>query len=101
MIAYIDYDFRMDRVDMRELECFVAVADHLSFSKAAGQLHLSQPPLTPQIQALEAKLGTKVFIRRAHGVALTNVGARFLEEARAILRHVDHATGAIRYNSQG
>ena len=86
---------------MRELECFVAVADHLSFSKAARQLHLSQPPLSRQIQALEEKLGTKVFTRTAHAVALTNAGARFLEEARAILRHVDHATGAIRYDSQG
>ncbi len=91
----------MNRVNIRELECFVAVADHLSFSKAARQLHLSQPPLTRQIQALEEKLGTKVFTRSAHAVALTNAGARFLEEVRAILRHVDHATGAIRSDSQG
>lgn len=86
---------------MHELECFVAIADHLSFTKAARQLRLSQPPLTRQIQALEKKLGTKVFTRSAHAVALTNAGARFLEDARAILRHVDHATGAIRYDSQG
>jgi len=86
---------------MRELECFVAIADHLSFTKAARQLQLSQPPLTRQIQALEKKLGTKVFTRSARAVALTNAGARFLEDARAILRHVDHATGAIRYDSQG
>ena len=91
----------MDRVDVHELECFVAIADHLSFTKAARQLQLSQPPLTRQIQALEKKLGTKVFTRSAHAVALTNAGARFLEDARAILRHVDHATGAIRYDSQG
>jgi DNA-binding transcriptional LysR family regulator len=91
----------MDRVDVHELECFVAIADHLSFTKAARQLRLSQPPLTRQIQALEKKLGTKVFTRSAHAVALTNAGARFLEDARAILRHVDHATGAIRYDSQG
>ena len=86
---------------MHELECFVAIADHLSFTKAARQLQLSQPPLTRQIQALEKKLGTKVFTRSARAVALTNAGARFLEDARAILRHVDHATGAIRYDSQG
>ena len=90
----------MDRVDVRELECFVAVADHLSFTKAARQLQLSQPPLTRQIQALEKKLRTKVFTRSAHAVALTNAGARFLEDSRAILRHVDHATGAILYDSQ-
>ena len=90
----------MDRVDVRELECFVAVADNLSFSKAARQLHLSQPPLSRQVQALEGKLGARVFTRSAHGVALTNAGTRFLEDARAILRHVDHAAGAIRYEGQ-
>jgi DNA-binding transcriptional LysR family regulator len=90
----------MDRVGVRELECFVAVADNLSFSKAARQLHLSQPPLTRQVQALEGKLGARVFTRSAHGVALTNAGTNFLKDARAILRHVDHASGAIRYESQ-
>ena len=91
----------MDRVDVHELECFVVIADHLSFTKAARQLRLSQPPLTRQIQALEEKLGARIFNRSAHGVVLTHAGARFLEDARAILRHVDHATGAIRYDSQG
>lgn len=86
---------------MRELECFVAVADNLSFSKAARQLHLSQPPLSRQIQALEKKLGTKIFARSAHAVTLTCAGARFLDDARAILRHVDHATRAIRYDAHG
>ncbi len=81
---------------MRELECFVAVADHLSFSKAARHLRLSQPPLTRHIQALEEKLGTKVFNRNAHGVSLTGAGASFLEDARAILRHLDNATETIR-----
>ena len=91
----------MERVAMRELECFVAVADNLSFSKAARQLHLSQPPLTRQIQALEEKLGTRIFTRSAHAVTLTNAGARFLEDARAILRHVDYAAGTIRCATQG
>jgi len=86
---------------MRELECFVAVADNLSFSKAARQLHLSQPPLSRQVQALEEKLGTKIFTRNAHAVTLTEAGARFLEDARDILRHVDHATEAIRCARQG
>jgi DNA-binding transcriptional LysR family regulator len=81
----------MNRVDVRELECFVAVADHLNFSRAARQLHISQPPLTRHIQALEEKLGTKVFTRNTHAVALTESGAIFLEDARAILRHLDRA----------
>ncbi len=90
----------MGRVSVRELECFVAVADNLSFSKAARQLHFSQPPLTRQIQALETKLRAKVFIRCAHGVTLTHAGAGFLEDARAILRHVDHAAAAVCYEGQ-
>ncbi len=96
MLGFIDYDFRMERIDVRELECFVAVADHLSFSKAATQLRSSQPPLTRHIQALEEKLGTKVFIRNAHVVCLTDAGASFLEDARAMLRHLDNATEAAR-----
>jgi DNA-binding transcriptional LysR family regulator len=86
----------MNRVDLRELECFVAVADHLNFSKAARQLHLSQPPLTRQVQALEQKLGAKVFTRNTHAVALTEAGALFLEDARQILGQLDRATETVR-----
>ena len=43
-------------------------------------------------------LGAKLFTRSAHGLLLTHAGSRLLEDARAILRHVDHATDAIRYN---
>jgi DNA-binding transcriptional LysR family regulator len=91
----------MTRIDVRELECFVAVADHLNFTKAARQLHLSQPPLTRYIQALEEKLGTKVFNRSTHAVSLTASGAFFLEDARAVLRHLDRATEAVRRVRRG
>jgi len=90
------YDLRMNRVDIRELECFVAVADQLNFSKAARLLHLSQPPLTRHVQALEEKLGTKIFTRNTHAVSLTEAGVSFLEDARSILRHLDRATEAVR-----
>ncbi|WP_082407953.1 helix-turn-helix domain-containing protein [Verrucomicrobium spinosum] len=46
---------RLERPEMRELECFVAVAEHLNFSRAARSLGLSQPPLTRHIQALEGE----------------------------------------------
>lgn len=91
----------MNRVDVRELECFVAVADHLNFTKAARQLHLSQPPLTRYIQALEEKLGAKIFDRNTHAVSLTPAGAFFLEDARAVLRHLDRATEAVRRVRRG
>jgi DNA-binding transcriptional LysR family regulator len=81
----------MNRVEVKELECFVAVAEQLNFSKAARQLHLSQPPLTRRIQAMEEKLGTKLFLRNTHSVSLTDAGALFLEDAVAILRHLNRA----------
>src|ERR1700679_3901917 len=91
----------MTRVDVRELESFVAVADHLNFSKAAKQLNLSQPPLTRRVQSLEEKVGSKLFERNTHAVSLTNAGKLFLEDARAILRHLDRAAETIRLSREG
>ena len=91
----------MTRIDTRELESFVAVADHLNFSKAAKQLNLSQPPLTRHVQSLEDKLGSKLFERNTHAVAMTNAGKLFLEDARAILRHLDRAAETIRRSRAG
>jgi DNA-binding transcriptional LysR family regulator len=65
----------MERIGVRELECFVAVAGTLNFTRAAEQLCLSQPPLTRHIQTLEAKVGAKLFERNTHGVKLTAAGA--------------------------
>ena len=48
---------------IRELECFVDVADELSFTRAALRLRLAQPPLSRHIQTLERRLGTKLFLR--------------------------------------
>ena len=91
----------MSRIDLRELECFVAVADHLNFSKAARQLNVSQPPLTRHIQSLEEKLGTRLFDRNTHAVSLTSAGTLFLEDAGTILRHLDRATESIRRARHG
>ncbi len=91
----------MERAGVRELECFVAVAEHLNFSKAAAQLHLSQPPLTRHIQSLEEKLGVKLLTRNTHAVSLTAAGALFLEDARSIISHLDRAGEAVRRVNQG
>ena len=91
----------MNRIEVRQLECFLAVAEQLNFSKAARQLNLSQPPLTRHVQALEEKLGTKVFQRTTHSVSLTEAGVLFLEDARTILRHLDRATEAARRVNHG
>jgi len=91
----------MNGIDLRELECFVAVAENLNFSRAARQLNLSQPPLTRHVQSLEEKLGTRLFHRNTHAVSLTNAGALFLQDAEAILRHLQRATESVRRVAHG
>jgi DNA-binding transcriptional LysR family regulator len=81
----------MNRAAIHELECFVAVAEELNFSRAARRLHLSQPPLSRQIRALENKLGLRLLERNTRAVSLTPAGALYLEDARAILTRVDSA----------
>ncbi|GAA6119090.1 LysR family transcriptional regulator [Acidovorax sp. FG27] len=82
------------RLDSRSLTLFLAVADALSFRQAAEALHLSQPPLSRAIRALEDRLGTALFDRHAGGVRLTEAGQRLLPYARgvaALLRQAEAA----------
>ena len=78
-------------MNFRTLKYFVAVAQELNIGRAAARLNISQPPLTRQIQQLEASLGVKLFNRSAKGVELTNSGELLLEEAQNILTLVEQA----------
>ena len=69
-----------------QLECFVQVAQNLSFRRAAEELHLSQPTVSKQVASLESELGGALFIRTTREVALTALGESFLRDAREILR---------------
>lgn len=74
-----------NEVELKHLTSFVAVASHLSFVRAANQLHISQPALTGQIQKLEEELGVQLFERNRRVVKLTDVGKIFLTDAQSIL----------------
>ena len=69
-------------MDLGQIEAFVQVAHHHSFSKAAESLFLTQPSVTARIQSLERDLGETLFERNGRGVRLTEMGASFLPFAR-------------------
>jgi DNA-binding transcriptional LysR family regulator len=79
-------------MELRHLKSFVVVAEEQSIGRAALRLHISQPPLTRQIQQLEEDLGAQLLLRTARGVELTEAGATFLAEARNILALTEQAT---------
>ncbi|GLZ07494.1 LysR family transcriptional regulator [Actinomadura sp. NBRC 104412] len=79
-------------VDTRLLRYFLAVAEDLSFTKAAERLFLSQPALSKQIRHLETTLGTELFVRTSRTVRLSAAGAELLPHARAIVTDWQTAT---------
>lgn len=78
-------------LEINQLRCFVAVAEELHFSRAAERLHMTQPPLSRQIQLLEHSIGLPLFVRSNRMVRLTPAGRNLLPEARSILRLAEQA----------
>jgi DNA-binding transcriptional LysR family regulator len=83
-------------MELRHIRYFVAVAEELNFSRAAGRIYLSQPALSQQIRKLETELGVSLFVRNGNGISLTDAGKVFLEGSRKILVQVDQTTRASR-----
>lgn len=85
----------------RRLGYFVAVAEELSFTRAAQRLHMAQPPLSQQIALLEKEVGAPLFDRSRRTIRLTAAGAALLPEARRLLTDLDETVRMVRSVGDG
>ena len=86
---------------LARLSCFVAVAEELHFGRAAERLHMTQPPLSRQIQQLESELGVQLIDRTTRTVTLTPAGVAFLPDARRILQLAEGAAQTVKRIPEG
>ncbi|HWA08642.1 MAG TPA: LysR substrate-binding domain-containing protein [Opitutaceae bacterium] len=88
-------------MELRHLRYFVAVAEELSYRKAADRLHVAQPALSTQIRDLESELGVRLLDRNTSGVRLTDAGAVFLGRTRLLLAQAQEAVAHAREAAKG
>jgi DNA-binding transcriptional LysR family regulator len=88
-------------MELRHLRYFVAVAEALSFTKAAGKLHTAQPSLTRQIKDLEEELGVQLLNRTKQQVTLTDQGRSFLADAKRLLALAAETVTSVRRLDSG
>lgn len=82
-------------MELAQLEAFIQVAHHRSFSRAAESLFLTQPSVTARIQSLEREIGDRLFERTGRSVTLTDTGHAFMPHAQRALTAVQEGTDAI------
>lgn len=75
---------------IKQLQCFLLVAQELNFRRAAERLRMTQPPLTRQIKSLEETLGCALFIRNTHEVRLTEAGRKLVVKATYLINELTH-----------
>lgn len=85
---------------IKQLECFVHLAETLNFSRTAELLYITQPTVTHQINTLEAELKSKLFIRNKRKVELTPAGLSFYQDVKDILARTNIAITKTRTYSQ-
>ena len=87
--------------DLKQLRCFVAVAEELHFARAAGEMNMTQSPFRRQIRLLEQALGVQLLDRGSRHVRLTRPGRTFLADARLILQAATAGTTITRQVAAG
>src|SRR6188472_3256646 len=83
-------------VDVHKLRLFAAVAQHLSFTRAAKALFLTQSAVSHQIAALENELNTPLLRREGKRISVTHAGRVLLEHAREVFGALDRASAAVK-----
>lgn len=89
------------KLELRQFRYFVAVAEELHFTRAAERLHIGQPPLSLQIQAIEREIGVPLLKRTRRKVELTPAGELFLQEARLALLQANRAVDTAKRAARG
>src|SRR5579863_5812744 len=89
-------NFTVRRGALDGVEAFLSVAQHRSFRRAAGELGVTPSAISQAVRALEARLGTVLFIRTTRSVGLTEAGERFLSRAKPAFEELVAASGAAR-----
>jgi len=87
-------------IELRHLRYFVALAEELSFGRAAARCHVSQPPFSVAMQQLEAALGVKLLERNSRNVTLTEVGREFYGRALGLINQTAQTFDEIRSFSE-
>jgi DNA-binding transcriptional LysR family regulator len=95
---FIPFEYDME---LRHLRYFIAVAEEGHITRAAERLGMQQPPLSRQIKEIEQELDVQLLRRKARGVELTDAGRAFLNDARAMLVHLDHSLASARRAARG
>jgi DNA-binding transcriptional LysR family regulator len=90
-----------NRLSLRQLRCFVTVAEELHFHRAAERLGMSQPPLTQRIREMERDLGVDLFRRAGNRVELTDAGRLVLKAARETLANAEGVWEAAQRAARG
>ncbi|MCQ9616434.1 LysR family transcriptional regulator [Paenalcaligenes niemegkensis] len=88
-------------MELHQLRCFVAIAEELHFGRAAIRLHMTQPPLSRQLQLLEHSLGVLLLERNNRQARLTPAGQALLKDARHILQIAEQAGDSARRIAHG